>query len=171
LGDDVYVGGTSGRWSQVFINLFVNAAHAIAEGAAGKGTIVVSSEREGPAVVVRVSDDGPGIDPKHLSRVFDSFFTTKSARLGTGLGLSISRDIVRGYGGDISVESPPGRGATFTLRLPVAGRSVAIGPVADRSVAVGPVAGRSVAVSPVAGRSVAVGPVAVRPDRRGSIPS
>ena len=125
LGTDVHVKGTSGRWSQVFINLLVNAAQAIAEGAAKRGTIVVSSERQEGTVVVRVSDDGRGIEAKHLSRLFETFFTTKGAGMGTGLGLSISRDIVRGYGGDITVESSPGKGATFTLRIP--GASVASG--------------------------------------------
>jgi two-component system NtrC family sensor kinase len=118
LGTDVYVKGTSGRWSQVFINLLVNAAHAIAEGATKRGTIVVSSERQEDTVVVRVSDDGRGIEAKHLARIFESFFTTKGASVGTGLGLSISRDIVRGYDGDITVESSPGKGAAFTIRLP-----------------------------------------------------
>jgi two-component system sensor histidine kinase ChvG len=70
---------------------------------------------------VAVTDHGPGIPPEHLERIFDRFFTWRpatAARDHTGLGLSLVRTIVEGYGGTVAVESPPGEGATFTVRMP-----------------------------------------------------
>jgi len=68
---------------------------------------------------VRIKDTGVGIARDKLSRIFDPGFTTKGAPLGTGLGLSIVYQIVEGHGGDIAVESEPGAGTEFTVRLPV----------------------------------------------------
>jgi len=73
--------------------------------------------------VIAVGDSGPGIAPDVLRRIFDPFFTTKPVGEGTGLGLSISYEIVTKHGGEIRAESPPGGGAVFTLRLPVARRA------------------------------------------------
>jgi two-component system NtrC family sensor kinase len=67
---------------------------------------------------VRIRDEGDGIPPENLRKIFDPFFTTKEVGKGTGLGLSVSYGIVQSQGGTIEVESPPGQGATFTLRLP-----------------------------------------------------
>jgi two-component system NtrC family sensor kinase len=120
LAADVDVTANAGRLSQVFLNLVVNAAQAIAGQGRSDGTIIVTSRRTGDVVVARITDNGPGIDAKHLSRIFESFFTTKRADAGTGLGLSISRDIVVACGGDITVESSAGQGATFTVTLPAA---------------------------------------------------
>jgi signal transduction histidine kinase/CheY-like chemotaxis protein len=120
LEDGLWVSGHTGRFSQIFINLLVNAAQAIGASGRSDGSIVVTSERLGALAIVRVCDDGPGIDEKNLSRIFDRFFTTKSAETGTGLGLAISRDILQAYGGAIAVDSPPGQGATFTITLPAA---------------------------------------------------
>ncbi len=120
LGKDVEVLGSAGRLSQVFVNLLVNAAHAVA-GQPGTGhEIIVTSHRQGNRVVAEVSDTGPGVRPEHLPRVFEAFFTTKGPTTGMGLGLSISRDIVRRLGGELRVTSPPGRGATFSIDLPAA---------------------------------------------------
>ena len=68
--------------------------------------------------MVAVADSGPGIAPAQLSHLFEPYYTTKEA--GTGLGLAISERIVREHGGRIEVESAPGRGTTFTVRLPTA---------------------------------------------------
>ena len=100
---------------QVFLNLVLNAGHAIEEG----GTISLHTERMGPDLVVRVTDDGVGISPKILDRIFDPFFTTKSVGEGTGLGLGIAYQIVRRHRGEISVDSAPGEGTCFRVRLPV----------------------------------------------------
>jgi signal transduction histidine kinase len=101
---------------QVFLNLLANAAQAIP----GPGEITIETCREGSVAVVAIRDSGPGIPPDVLGRIFDPFFTTKPVGEGTGLGLSISYEIVKRHRGDIRAESPPGGGALFTLRIPVA---------------------------------------------------
>ncbi len=101
--------------NQVFLNLLVNAAHAIE----GQGEIGVGTCHEGEWIAIRVSDTGCGIPEEIRGRIFEPFFTTKEVGIGTGLGLSISYDIVRKHGGEISVESEPGNGTTFTVRIPV----------------------------------------------------
>jgi len=101
--------------NQVFLNLMKNAAEAL-DGRGG--TISVAARPDDDSVVVEVGDDGPGIDPEVQMRLFDPFFSTKEAGRGTGLGLSISRRIVLEHGGALDVRSAPGRGTTFTLRLP-----------------------------------------------------
>ncbi len=100
---------------QVFLNLLANAAQAIA----GRGAITIETRRDGEAAVVAVSDTGPGIPPDIAGRIFDPFFTTKPVGEGTGLGLSISYEIVKKHGGEITAASPPGQGATFTVRIPL----------------------------------------------------
>ena len=113
------VAGSPGRLSQVFINLLVNAAQA----AKPTGHVVkveVESRKDGDRLVTTVRDEGPGIAPQNLSRVFDAFFTTKSSETGTGLGLSITRSIIEAHGGTIDVTSELGRGTTFTIVLPLA---------------------------------------------------
>jgi PAS domain S-box-containing protein len=113
--------GEEGRLAQVFLNLLVNAAHSIPEGAAEKNEIHVTM-RPDPAggVRVEVSDTGVGIEPAHLARIFDPFFTTKDQGVGTGLGLSICHGVVTDLGGQIEVDSAPGRGTTFRVFLPPA---------------------------------------------------
>jgi signal transduction histidine kinase len=100
---------------QVFLNLLANAAQAIS----GPGTITIETRRDGDTAVVTIADTGGGVPPDLLGRIFDPFFTTKPVGEGTGLGLSISYEILTKHGGDIRVESPPGRGAAFTVRLPI----------------------------------------------------
>jgi len=112
--------GSTGRLSQVFLNLLVNAAQAVAERHDGKAEILVSSRRDGDQVIAEVSNNGPAISPEHLPRIFEPFFTTKNAGNGTGLGLSTSREIVRRHRGEIRVESSHESGTRFTLVLPAA---------------------------------------------------
>jgi len=120
LGSDVEVVGDAGRLSQVFLNLLVNAAHAI-EGAPGDNHRVAFATRRSKArVTVTVSDTGSGIPEAILETIFDPFFTTRPDAGGTGLGLSISRDIVRDHGGELTVDSVAGVGTTFTITLPAA---------------------------------------------------
>ena len=113
------IAGSPSRLGQVFLNLLINAAHAIPEGCADKHTITVRAASEGKEVRIDVSDTGAGIDPEHLSRLFDPFFTTKPVGHGTGLGLFVCQRIVREHGGRIEVQSTPGAGTTFSVILPV----------------------------------------------------
>ena len=114
------VHGSSARIGQVFLNLILNATHALPEGERRRNRIWVRSFDEGDSVVVEVEDNGPGIPAEVMPRIFDSFFTTKPAGVGTGLGLSICREIVRAARGTITVDSTPGRGTRFRVRLPAA---------------------------------------------------
>jgi signal transduction histidine kinase/CheY-like chemotaxis protein len=118
LEGETRVIGSVGRLSQVFVNLFINAAHAIGAESAAEGDILVVSRREGARILVEVSDNGPGIRHDVIGRVFEPFFSTKAPGEGTGLGLFLSRDIVRRHGGELRVRSTPGRGATFVVDLP-----------------------------------------------------
>jgi two-component system NtrC family sensor kinase len=103
------------KLNQVFMNLLVNAAHAIE----GHGIIRVRTFREGGDIVVCISDTGRGIAPENLTRIFEPFFTTKEVGKGTGLGLSISYDIIKKHGGEMSVASKIGAGTSFIIRLPL----------------------------------------------------
>jgi two-component system NtrC family sensor kinase len=109
---------------QVLLNIIANAAQAIE----GRGTITIETRREEGWAVVAIGDTGPGVAPDVLGRVFDPFFTTKPVGEGTGLGLSISYEIAKKHGGDIGVESRPGQGATFTVRLPLGPRAADLTP-------------------------------------------
>ena len=104
------------RLVQVILNLLLNAADAI--GGEGHVRVSIAQSPGDPAQVdLCVSDDGPGIAPALLARVFEPFVSTKARGEGTGLGLAISRSIVTSLGGTLTVSSPPDRGATFTVRL------------------------------------------------------
>ena len=111
--------------NQVFLNLLVNAAHAIADRAGPngpKGRITVRTAHEGQAVRVEVEDSGCGIPEAIRDRVFEPFFTTKEVGRGTGQGLAIARSIVvEKHGGSLTFESEVGRGTTFIIRLPIDG--------------------------------------------------
>ncbi len=100
--------------NQVFMNLLMNAGHAIAK----HGVITVRTGFDAGHVWVEVEDSGAGIAPEHLSRIFEPFFTTKPVGKGTGLGLSLSYGIVRKHGGTIDVRSEPGQGSIFRVTLP-----------------------------------------------------
>jgi signal transduction histidine kinase len=106
----------TGLLRQAFLNLCVNAVHAMA--AQGGGTLTARARAEGGEVVVEISDTGPGLEPEVARRIFEPFFTTKAE--GTGLGLAIVRQAVEAHGGTVVVESRPGPGATFRIRLPAA---------------------------------------------------
>jgi signal transduction histidine kinase len=123
-----------GDMNQVFLNLVVNAAHAIVDanrGSARRGTIGVRTVAEADEVLVSVSDTGTGIAPEVADRVYDPFFTTKDVGRGTGQGLAIARQIVvERHGGTITFQTQAGRGTTFHVRLPVAESALAVDEVA-----------------------------------------
>jgi len=102
---------------QVFLNLITNAQQALQERADRKGEIRISVSRHGGTVLTKITDNGPGIPPENLPKIFDPFFTTKPEGKGTGLGLAVSYGLVKEHGGDIRVESEPGK-TTFTVILP-----------------------------------------------------
>lgn len=118
LDTDAVVQGDAGRITQVFVNLLVNAAQAIPEGIVDTHTIAVTSRDENDQTLVTVSDTGRGIPAESLGRIFDPFFSTKTAGEGSGLGLAISFKIVRSLGGTIKVASVPGQGTRFDVRFP-----------------------------------------------------
>jgi len=101
--------------NQVIMNLLSNAVDAVGQG----GKVTVRTREEPGSVRIEVADNGPGIDAAIRDRIFDPFFTTKPVGQGTGLGLSISYGIIQEHGGSIEVESEPGKGTTFVVRLPV----------------------------------------------------
>lgn len=105
-----------GQLNQVFLNLLLNAAHAIKE----QGTIRIKTRTKEESVTIAISDTGSGIAPEHINKIFDPFFTTKDVGKGTGLGLAIAYDIITNkHGGTIEVQSEPGKGSTFVITLPV----------------------------------------------------
>ena len=115
--DGALVMASSNQLKQVFLNLISNARHAMPNG----GRVTIGVHRDGKDhVVATVADEGPGIEPGVLSRMFEPFFTTKRASGATGLGLSIALGIAESHGGTLTAASEPGKGATFSLRLPIA---------------------------------------------------
>jgi two-component system, NtrC family, sensor kinase len=107
------VNGNAGELTQVVLNLAKNAAEAIGERG---GRVRLSTRAEEDRVHVIVEDDGPGIPPETLARLFTPFFTTKEQ--GTGIGLHISRGIARAHGGELSCVSEVGVGTRFLADLP-----------------------------------------------------
>jgi signal transduction histidine kinase len=116
FGDIPAITCSPSQMNQVFLNLVTNAAQAMES---GKGTITLTTRRDGDGIAVEVADSGKGIPPDVLPKIFDPFFTTKEAGKGTGLGLSISYKIVQQHGGHINVTSQPGSGTKFTVWLPL----------------------------------------------------
>jgi PAS domain S-box-containing protein len=110
------VQGIEYKLQQVLLNLLLNARDAMPKG----GWLSISTRFEQGQAVVEVADTGVGIQPEHLARIYDPFFTTKSIGRGTGLGLSITYGIVQEHGGTLSCDSAPGKGTRFTLLLPLA---------------------------------------------------
>lgn len=109
------------RLGQVFINLLVNAAHAVGEeGGAGQEIFIRTATDDEGRAVITIEDSGPGIPEDVLPRIFDPFFTTKPVGLGTGLGLSICHNIIHDLGGNLSAANRQGGGASFTIVLPAA---------------------------------------------------
>ncbi len=113
-----------GEFNQVILNMIVNASHAIADvignGAAGKGTIRISTRRSGDNAEITISDTGTGMSERIRKKIFDPFFTTKDVGKGTGQGLAISHNIiVEKHKGTIDVESKVGSGTRFTVTVPL----------------------------------------------------
>jgi signal transduction histidine kinase len=115
----------AGEVNQVFLNLLVNAAHAIGDvvhESEARGTIRIRTRCEGDAVVIEIADTGTGIPEAVRAKIFDPFFTTKEVGRGTGQGLAIARSIVvEKHGGALTFETEAGRGTTFFIRLPIGG--------------------------------------------------
>jgi len=107
--------GDANQLKQVFVNIILNAIHAMP----GGGQLEISAKVIGPELVVEVKDTGHGIKPEHLPRIFDPFFTTKDVGKGTGLGLSVCYRIVNEHSGRIEVSSRVGEGAAFRVVLPL----------------------------------------------------
>ncbi len=108
------------RLGQVFLNLAINAAHAIPEGRAETNQIRVATREENQRVVVEIADTGVGMSSELMEHIFTPFFSTRPAGVGTGLGLPICRRLVEDIGGELRVASRPGKGSTFTILLPAA---------------------------------------------------
>lgn len=108
------------RMQEVFLNLIINAAQAIEQ----RGTITISSniDERKDIVNITVQDSGPGIPEEIQGQLFDPFYTTKEEGKGTGLGLSVVYGIIQKHHGEITVASEPGKGAAFTVKLPLSSR-------------------------------------------------
>ena len=115
LGKLPRIRGDPAQLQQVFVNLVLNAAQAMPNG----GKLTIETRATNGEVIASVSDTGVGIPEEYLNKIFDPFFTTKRPGEGTGLGLSVSYSIVERHNGKIDVESKSGKGATFTVHLPV----------------------------------------------------
>ncbi|MBP7652807.1 response regulator [Candidatus Dependentiae bacterium] len=109
---------------QVFLNIIINARHAILP--KNKGKISISIKDENDIIVIKISDDGIGMDDEIKKNIFNPFFTTKGAHTkdelglkGSGLGLTISYSIIKNHNGNIKIESKPGIGSSFTIEIPV----------------------------------------------------
>ena len=113
--------------NHLFMNLLVNAAHALDK----QGNITISTFPEEEAICISIADTGCGIPEENLPRIFEPFFTTREVGMGTGLGLSLAYDIVKRHKGDIFVTSEVGAGTTFTVRLPLAGVTLEKQPSGD----------------------------------------
>jgi two-component system NtrC family sensor kinase len=111
--------GVGGSLTQVFVNLFTNAAHSMA-GRGGHLRLKAEVSIDARAIVFEIEDEGVGIPPESLPMIFEPFYTTKSEGRGSGLGLSIVKGILDSLGGNIRVASTPGQGTTFSLSLPIA---------------------------------------------------
>jgi PAS domain S-box-containing protein len=112
----VQIQGDRVQLQQVLLNLILNAVEAMGSVEVGVRELLISTEQDQTGVLVAVRDSGPGIDPAHLDRVFDAFYTTKSS--GTGMGLSICRSIIHAHGGKLWAEANEPRGAVFQFTLP-----------------------------------------------------
>jgi PAS domain S-box-containing protein len=117
------VEANEGQLMQVFLNLLVNGAQAVGDGRAGDNEVRIATRTDAAGrAVVEVSDTGRGLAPADLPRVFDPVFTTQTVGTGMGLGLALCHNLVTSLGGEIAVESQVGRGTTFRVTLPPAGR-------------------------------------------------
>ena len=110
-----YCHGSAGHLHQVFLGLLNNARDAMPQG----GTITLRTYVNSHFLIAEVEDTGTGMPPDVKARIFEPFFTTKGVGKGTGLGLSVAYGIIKTHGGDITVESTPGKGSLFRLMLPI----------------------------------------------------
>jgi len=108
--------GVPEELQQALTNLTQNAIDAVGKG----GHVWVRSRVEDRSIRIEIADDGPGIPREQLARIFTPFFTTKEVGKGMGLGLTITRQVIKQHSGTLEVDSTPGRGTTFTIRLPLA---------------------------------------------------
>jgi len=115
LGDIPQIKCYPGRLNQVFMNLLVNAGHAIET----QGDITIKTCEKDGHIIISISDTGCGIPQETAKRIFEPFFTTKEVGKGTGLGLSIAYDIIKNHSGEIVVDSTAGQEATFSIKLPI----------------------------------------------------
>lgn len=123
FGNVPRITGSPSHINQVFLNVIMNAAHAM-QGRGERGRLDIATRLAGnDMIVVTIADDGPGIPPDVLPRIFDLYFTTKPPGQGTGVGLAICYRIVRSHQGRIEVQSKPGVGTTFSIFLPVHART------------------------------------------------
>ena len=147
------VWASEGKLAQVFLNLLLNAAHAIPAGRARDHRITLRTWTEGADVLAEVADTGVGIPPENLDLIFEPFFTTKARDSGTGLGLALCKTLLGEVGGTLRVESQLGHGARFVVRLPAMPPEAA--PASPR-----PAAAASAAASPPAAPTPApAGPI------------
>ena len=125
----------AGELNQVFLNIIVNASHAIqnvVKDTGRRGLITVRTQQDGAWVVVSIADTGSGIPQEIRNRIYDPFFTTKEVGKGTGQGLAIAWSVVVDkHGGELRFETTPGNGTTFFIRLPVKGFQKGCTPVAE----------------------------------------
>ncbi|WP_139277945.1 sensor histidine kinase, partial [Rhodococcus marinonascens] len=113
--DDVRVDGDPVRLRQIITNQLTNASKFVPAG----GTVSVTLRQDGEWAELRVADTGPGIAAEDLPRIFDRFFRSRAARAdGSGIGLAVAAELTAAHGGTLAADSPPGRGTTFTTRLP-----------------------------------------------------
>jgi len=115
IGEDLgKVHASINQLRQVFLNMVANARDAMPDG----GTFTVTTRRKNKTIYIDINDTGEGIHPENVNRIFDAFFTTKDSVKGVGLGLSVCYGFIKDHGGDITVESQPDEGTTFTITLP-----------------------------------------------------
>jgi PAS domain S-box-containing protein len=140
LQDTAPIRGNQARLVQVILNLVVNAMQALAEGDPAKNRIAISTRNEGDQVLVEVEDSGAGVPVELRERIFEPFVSTKEIGEGTGLGLFVSRNIVRDFGGEISLDSRDGGGAVFRVSFPKATVAERRDPASERNTLMSPAA-------------------------------
>ncbi|MBK7400841.1 MAG: response regulator [Myxococcales bacterium] len=124
-GEPLRARANDARLGQVVVNLIVNAMQSMPPRPVSEAWIVVRTARSGPQVVLEVEDNGTGIAPAALPRIFEPFFSTKGPSANHGLGLSVCQTIIEGFGGHIEVDTALGRGTTFRVLLPTAAERTA----------------------------------------------
>jgi signal transduction histidine kinase len=114
-GEIPEIKASTNQMRQVFLNMFKNAKEAMPRG----GTLTVRTTKTDSTVLIHIQDTGVGIPEEIRNKIFEAFFTTKQKVKGVGLGLSVCYGIIKDHGGDIMVKSEEGKGATFTISLPI----------------------------------------------------